>query len=161
MLEGQEDSLFECRLRNYLAKHVMFLLHVLGANPSNPPDKRLSLRSKRAPPHNFAHEVFLSASILVEISPTAEVITQFKLRLSTTHAVHHFHGANFISINTFAIQVQLTPKEEEFLTHLMADVSINNGVPLVIFVDYIESLAVPDSEIEPFSVHDVITKHSL
>ena len=46
VLEGQENSLLERRLRDDLAKHVMLLFHVLRANGGDPFDESLALGTK-------------------------------------------------------------------------------------------------------------------
>ena len=81
--------------------------------------------------------------------------------MTATHTVDHFHSTDFIRVDAFTVQVQLTPEEEEFLSHLVADVAINDCIPLVILVHHVEGLAVPDSQVEPLSVDDIIAEHSL
>ena len=103
----------------------------------------------------------MRATILIEIPPAAEVVAEFELGLATAHSVHHFHGADFIRINTFAVQIELTPKEEEFLAHLMADIAINDCVPLIVLMNDIESLAVPNAQVEALSIHNIIAEDSL
>ena len=55
----------------------------------------------------------------------------------------------------------MPPEEEELLAHLMADVAIDDGVPLVVLMDHVKGLAIPDSQIESLPVYDVVAEHSL
>ena len=156
MFQCKEDPLFECRLCHHLAKHIVFGLHVLGADGGDPLDEGPPLCSQGAPPHDFHDEVLLRAPIFIEVAPSAEVVAQLELSLPTAHPVDHFHCAYFVGVDTFAVQIELPPEEEEFLPHLMADVAVDNGVSLVVLVDDVEGLAVPDAQVEAFAVDDVV-----
>ena len=161
MLKGEEDALFERSLSHDLAKHIVLGLHVLRFDGSDPSDKGLSLGSERAPPHHAHHEVLLRPAVLVEVTPPAEVVSKLELGLTTAHSVDHFHGGDLVSIDAFTIQIKLPPEEEEFLAHLMADVAIDDGVPLVVLMDHVKGLTIPDSQIESLPVYDVVAEHSL
>lgn len=92
----------------------------------------------------------------VEIAPDIEVSSELELGLTTTHSIDHLDCADFVSVNALSIQVELSPEEEEFLAHLVADISIDYCVSLVVFVNNIECFSVPDAKVESFSVHDVV-----
>ena len=99
--------------------------------------------------------------MLTEVTPPAEKVAQLQLGLTSSHTIKDFHGGNFICVDPLAIQIELSPEEEEFLAHLVGDISINYGVPLVVLVHYIESLSVPYSQMETLTVYNIVTKDSL
>ena len=99
--------------------------------------------------------------MLIEVSPPAEVITQLELCLSSTHSIDHFHGRDLVGVNTFTVQVELSPEEEEFLAHLVAHVAINDCIALVVLVHHVESLAVPDAQVEALTIDDVVAENAL
>ena len=161
VFQSKEDPLLERRLCHHLAKHFVFGLHVLGADGGDPLDKGPPLGPQGAPPHDFHDEVLLRAPILIEVAPPAEVVAQLELGLPAAHPVDHFHCADFVRVDTFAVQIELPPEEEEFLAHLMADVAVDDGVSLVVLVDDVEGLAVPDAQVEALAVDDVVAQHTL
>ena len=99
--------------------------------------------------------------MLAEITPPTEEVAQLQLGLPTSQSIEDFHGGNLICVNPLAIQIELSPEEEELLTHLVGDISINYGVSLVVLVYDIERLSVPYSQMEALAIHNIITKNAL
>ena len=159
--ECKEHPLFECGLGHDLAHNIILLLHVFLAKGGDPFDEGSSLGPERTPPAHRHHEVLLLLTSLIEVSPSAEVVAQPKLSLARAHPVHDVHGRDLVSIDTLAIQIQLPPKEEELLAHLMGYVAINYRVSFVVLVDHVEGLAVPDTQAKALPVNDVVTKDTM
>jgi len=84
VLESQENSLLECGLSNYLAKHIMFLLHILLLDGGDPFDKGSTFESKRPTPADTAHEIFLGCPMRIEITPPIEEVSELELCLAST-----------------------------------------------------------------------------
>lgn len=161
MLKGKEHSLFESCLSDYLAKNFMLVLHILAFDRANPFDKSCTLKSQGPTPANTRHEVLLSCTMRVKIAPDIEVRSEFELSLTTTHSINHLDRTDFVSVDALTIQVELSPEEEEFLAHLVADISIDYCVPLVVFVNNIECFSVPDAKVKSFPVDNVVAQDSL
>ena len=103
----------------------------------------------------------LGCAVFAEVTPPAEEVAQLQLGLTTSHSIEDFHGGNFIGVDPLAIQIELSPEEEELLAHLVGHISINNGVSLVVLVYHIECLSVPDSEVEALAIHNVVAEDAL
>jgi len=83
------------------------------------------------------------------------------LGLTSTHSVNHFHSANFIGIDTLPVKIQLAPKEEELLAHLVGHVAINYGISLIVLMDHIEGLTIPDPQKESLSINYIVSKDAV
>ena len=81
MLEGEENTLLESGLSHNVRHKILFFLHVLLPQGCDPLDEGSALGSERAPPANRHHEVFLLFTSFVEVSPSAEVVTELELGL--------------------------------------------------------------------------------
>ena len=103
----------------------------------------------------------LGSAVLAEVSPPTEEVSQFQIGLTTSHSIKDLHGGDFICVDPLAIQIELSPEEEELLAHLVGDISINYGVSLVVLVYDIERLSVPYSQMEALAIHNIITKNTL
>ena len=144
-----------------MGHEILFLLHVLLPQGCDPLDEGSTLGSERAPPANRHHEVFLLFTSFVEVSPSAEVVTELELGLPIAKSVDDLHGTDLVCIDALPIQIELPPKEEEFLAHTMSHISIDDGVALVVLVNHIEGLAVPNTQVEALSVDDVVAQDAM
>ena len=81
--------------------------------------------------------------------------------LTPTHSVNHFHSANFIGIDTLPVEVKLAPKEEELLAHLVRHVAIDYGISLIVLMDHVKGLAVPDSQEESLSINYIVSEDAV
>ena len=99
--------------------------------------------------------------MLTEVTPPAEEVAQLQLGLTSSHTIKDFHGGDFICVDPLAIQIELSPEEEELLAHLVRDISINDGVSLVVLVYNIKSLSVPYSQMEALAVHNIVAEDAL
>ena len=153
--------MLESGLRDHLAEQLVLLLLVLLANACDPGHKGLPFGTKRPSPADRHHEILLGCAILAEVTPPTEEVAQLQLCLTTSQSIEDFHGGNFIGVDPLAIQIELSPEEEELLAHLVGHIAINDGVSLVVLVYYIESLSIPDSEVEALAIHYVVAEDAL
>ena len=103
----------------------------------------------------------LGGAVLAKVTPPTEEVAQLQLGLTASHSIKDLHGGDFICVDPLAIQIELSPEEEELLAHLVGDISINYGVPLIVFVYDIKRLPVPYSQVEALAVHNIIAEDTL
>ena len=103
----------------------------------------------------------LGCAVLAEVTPPAEEVAQLQLGLTTSHSIEDFHGGNFIGVDPLAIQIELSPEEEELLAGLVGDVAVDDRVSLVVLVDDVEGLAIPDAEVEALSIDHVVAEDAV
>ena len=161
LLEGEEDALLEGGLGDNLAQYLVLLLHVLGADGGDPLDKRPSLRPQAPPPADRHHEVLLRLPVVVEVSPPAEVVAELELYLTAAEPVEHLDSTDLVGIDALPVQVELAPEEEELLAGLVGDVAVDDRVSLVVLVDDVEGLAIPDAEVEALSIDHVVAEDAV
>ena len=99
--------------------------------------------------------------MLIQISPSAEIVPELQGLCTCTHSGYDLDGRDFVSVDALAIEVELSPQEEELLAHLVGHVTVNYCVPLVVLVDNVEGLAVPDSQVETLAVHHVVAQNAV
>ena len=156
MSESKEHSLLESRLSDDFAEHLLLLLHILVPDRRNPLYESLTFRTLRTAPAHRKHEVLLGVVVLTIVPPAAEKVTHLELRLPTAHTVNHFDGAYFVGVDALSIEVDLAPKEEELLAHLMGYITVDDSVTLVVLVHNVEGFTVPKTQERALAVYYIV-----
>ena len=102
----------------------------------------------------------MSTSAFCEVSPSAEIVAHDDILIPSSETLNNLGTRNFISKYSFPIEIDLAPKEEELLFVVMLNISVNQAIPLIVFVNHIQGFSIPGSESSPFPIFNIIPEYS-
>ena len=92
------------------------------------------------------YEIILGVSHLGEVSPSAQIVSQFYVLISNCHSLNNLGTCYLVSENPLSVQIDLSPEKEELLLVIMVNITVNQAVSLVILMNDIEGFSVPSAK---------------
>jgi len=161
VLQCQEAFLLEHGLSHNLVEYLVLLDHLLALAETEPHHEGSSVGSLLFLGQGRHQEVVLGLTALCEITPATEEVAQLGVLLASRQTRDDLCGRHLAAKDVLAIVEKLSPQVEVLLSPHVGDVSVDQAVALVVLVDHVKSLAVPQSQEKALPILDVIAHDAM